>query len=195
MTNWAFTLTEPIRVIVDSGPSAPWYEKTEFWAVLVPLLVALLAAWRAKREWFTRRDAERRDGLAAEYARALADAIAWTELPYRVARRTSDSSETLAGIVAKFHDLQERLEHNLRWLQLDSEAVGAAYEELVRSVKRKTEDDIRSAWERDPITTGRGMNIGAISKVDVSAETDLYLAAVRTRLEKLDPPRRDQRKP
>lgn len=190
MTRWAVVLNEPIRAVVDSGPSAPWYEKAEFWALLVPLAVAVFVAWRAQRDWVARRAAERRDALAAEYGRALADAIAWTELPYRVARRTSDSPETLAAIVGKFHDLQERLEHNLRWLQLDSQTVGVAYEQLVSLVKRKAEDDIRAAWRRDPITTGEGMNIGAISRVDVSAERDMFLAAVRAHLDELDPPRR-----
>jgi hypothetical protein len=188
-------LQEPIRVVVDHGPGASWYDKPEFWAVLVPLLVAAFVAWRAQRQWLAQRAAAQRDALTAAYARALADAIAWTELPYRVARRTSDTPETLAVLVDRFHDLQERIEHHLRWLQLDSASVGAAYEQLVKSVKSRTESDIRAAWQRPPITTAAGMNIGPVSTIDISDEREKFMAAVRAHLNELERPRRRRRAP
>lgn len=184
--SWAMMLAEPIRVIVDSGPRSPWYEDPGFWAVFVPLLVAAATLWHTQRQVLAKRDGERRDHLAVEYGRALADAVAWLEMPYRVARRTSNSPETLAALVEKFHALQERIEHNLRWLQLDSRAVGDAYEQLVASVKRNAEDDIQAAWERDPITEPAAMNIGSIFTANVDAERDAYVAAVRTHLDMLD---------
>lgn len=189
--NWLIAATEPIRVVVDSGPSAPWYEKAEFWALLIPLLVAVATLWHAQRQALAKREAERRDRLAAEYGRALADAIAWTEMPYRITRRTSDSPEVLASLVQQSHALQERLEHNASWLLLDSEPAGLAYKALVASVKQKAEGDIHAAWERRPITTAVGMNLPpeAMSKVDVSAERAAYITAVRAHLDSLDTPR------
>lgn len=107
----AMMLAEPIRVIVDAGPRASWYQDPGFWAVFVPLLVAAATLWHSQRQSLAKRDGERRDRLAVEYGRALADAIAWLEMPYRVARRTSNSPETLAALVDKHHALQERIEH------------------------------------------------------------------------------------
>ena len=184
--DWVIKLAEPIRVVVNSGPGTPWYKNPGFWAVFVPLIVAAATLWHTQRVSLASRRAERRDRLAAEYGRALADAISWTEMPYRIARRTSDNPDVLSALVQQFHGLQERIEHNLRWLQLDSKAVGDAYEKLVVALKRNTEDDIDAAWEREPITTAAGMNIGPISKIDVSAERDVYLAAVQAHLDSLD---------
>lgn len=188
---WAITTTAttaPIRVVVDNGPSAPWYEDPTFLGLFIPLAVAVIAAWAAHRQNLHKQADARRDRLTSEYGHALADVLAWAELPYRIARRTSDTPEALAQLASRFHGLQERIEHHLRWLQLDSAAVGTAYKQLVDTVKRKAEADIAKAWIRPPVTTAAGMVLGGeIASVDVTAECEAYTAAVEAHLDDLNP--------
>lgn len=62
--------------------------------------------------------------------------------------------------------------------------MGEAYEELVSATRRIAGAAVRQAWEREPITTDTGMNVGT-EEIDLRALSEYrstYRDAVRTHL-------------
>lgn len=183
---FALTADPPIRVVVEGGQGGGLLTDPAFWAVGVSLFVGALAAWEAHRRAAVERAAQRRTELATRFGDALADALAWRELPYRIARRTSDDADVLAGLAERFHALQERIDHRQRWLQLDAPPVGDAYAALVGALKSRSAPLISAAYARDPVTTPEGMVLGDASFVlDVDAECGAFVSAVERHLHKV----------
>jgi hypothetical protein len=182
---------EPLRVIVEKDDRVPFWRDPPYLALLVSLVVVAVTVWAASREALRSRAMQRRHELARCYGDALADALAWCELPYRVARRTSDAPETLADLADKFHQLQERIEHHRRWLQLESDSVCAAYAALVAGVKERARGPIAAAWRRPPIGVAADMvfDVEDAFRVDVEDECKRYVELVCTELDQLTPSR------
>jgi len=99
---------------------------------------------------------ERKRRMCAD---ALADALAWLELPYRVRRRTDDSSEVLAQLAQRAHDLQERLLFHRSWLCMELPGAWQQYDDLVTAIKEATREPLQQAWAHPPVTEPTDMNI------------------------------------
>jgi hypothetical protein len=96
------------------------------------------------------------------YANAYRDLVAWTELPYRIRRRTSDSPEVLADLAAQFHDLQERIACDSAWIRSDHTPVGRWFAGTTAALKRRCAPAIAEAWKQPPVAGPDGMVLGDI---------------------------------
>lgn len=81
-------------------------------AAMITAAVALLAYVGDRY----RESLQRRREVAAE---AMAHALLWLELPYRIRRRVDDKPETIAAIVERVHGLQEKLVFHSSWLEVE----------------------------------------------------------------------------
>jgi hypothetical protein len=66
---------------------------------------------------------EARDRRRDEYSRAFEAAMAWTEFPYRIARRLSNEADAVGPIVARMHDAQEQICFHENWLRSVSDDI------------------------------------------------------------------------
>lgn len=101
---------------------------------------------------------ERRRRACAD---ALADALRWLELPYRIRRRTDDNLETLGALAGRIHDLQERHEFHASWLRIEVPRAHESYAALIAGVRANAKDSMRDAWELPPIDKAADMNLMA----------------------------------
>jgi hypothetical protein len=152
-------------------------------ATFVTLLVGIIAATVSLREGAKNRAAAERRESARQYGEAMAAALEWLELPYRVLRRTSDDAPVVQEIVNHFHDVQQSITFHQQWMTLASTELGACYGELVRAVKSKTAPMIRRAWSRPATERPMQMSISdVIDDADVSAELQALTVAIRRQL-------------
>src|SRR5437870_3580396 len=121
----------------------------------------------------------RKRGKAAE---ALSDALLWLEMPYRIARRVDDQSNTLSSLATALHHLQERHIFNRAWLQIEVPPAYEAYGQLLDEIKNQCAADIADAWKRSPATRPEQMNLGPIYEVDVGTTIVTYVEAVKVAL-------------
>ena len=115
-------------------------------------------------------------------ADALAEALAWLELPYRIRRRTDDKPETLAALVERTHYLQERLVFHESWLQVEVPGAYEPYNALVRGIRDGSRDALKQSWEDAPKTEAKDMNIGDVPAPDVRELREAFCEAVRREL-------------
>jgi hypothetical protein len=94
------------------------------------------------------------------YASAVEALVAWTEYPYRIRRRTSDSREELSRLANIGHDLQERLRCHQTWVSAESRRVGAQYRDALAHVSAHVGPACVDAWNTAPIQTAADMNLG-----------------------------------
>ncbi len=120
---------------------------TGAWAVLIVGIVTAAASvsayWRNAAE---ARKSEQRETLS----RAIADVIAWKELPYRVARRLDDEPETKRDLIRAFHEVQERLDYDQVWVRLFDTRVAECFDTLLDDVKKRSAQHIKDAWTGGP---------------------------------------------
>jgi len=69
------------------------------------------------------------------YAEALAAVERYRRLPYALYRLHDSTADTRAQLARMIGEIQESLAFHRRWLDLDSAAVGAAYNKLVDKVR------------------------------------------------------------
>lgn len=156
------------------------------WAALLVGLLALAGAlfgaiWATRDAVKSRREQYRHE-LARQYGEALATAIAWAEIPYRVARRTSDDADVLQAQAARIHELQERIVYHQQWLRVESPAIAERYDRLVAAVKRIAGPNIQAAWARPALSSAEQMNLGPLYRCDLTQECNEFVAAVRREL-------------
>jgi hypothetical protein len=121
---------------------------------------------------------EARDHRRNEYSRAFDAALAWTEFPYRIARRLSNEREDVAPLVAAMHETQQRLYYHSTWLRSVSPAIGVAYERLIAAIREKTAPFLAEAWAREPWRPGE-QELGRLFLIDIETETAAFVQAVR----------------
>ena len=107
-------------------------------------------------------------------ASAIADALQWLEIPYRIRRRVDDQPETIAAITGHIHGLQESILFHLSWLRVELPAAHDEYHQLVTAVKTGTGKVIQESWESAPAHDPKNQNLGPIvydrSRIDVHLE-------------------------
>lgn len=105
-----------------------------------------------------------------QYATAYADLVAWTEIPYRIRRRTGDGPDELAALASVVHELQERTACHRAWTALDSKGAGRCYAAALAEIKARTRPEIEAAWNSPPISGPTGMTIGDL---DIACTSEL----------------------
>ena len=114
---------------------------------------------------------ERKRTLCAE---AIADALKWLELPYRIRRRPDNTPQTLTALGDRINDLRERLQFHEKWLRIEIPRSVASYQRLVEEVMAAARQEIEDAWTASPAESSSDMNIGQLSiirdRVDAAVE-------------------------
>ena len=118
-----------------------------------------------------RTSVERKRTLCAE---AIADALQWLELPYRIRRRPDDTPQTLTALGDRINDLRERLQFHEKWLRIEIPQSVASYQRLVGEVIAAAGQEIENAWNASPAQSASNMNVGQLSiirdRVDAAVE-------------------------
>ncbi len=149
-------LAAAARPAVASSPSSSLFH-TVLTLVLLPVLVAGLTAivtllvTRASEATARRRD---------HYAQAVKTLVAWSELPYRVRRRTDDDPATLSALANLGHDLRDRIACHEAWIAADHPRLARSYATARATVSEAVAPAISEAWNSPPVTTARQMNLG-----------------------------------
>lgn len=120
-----------------------------------------------------------RDRKRETCAQAITDALAWLELPYRIRRRSDDTSVTIAGLVNRMHDLQERLLLHESWLRVELPEAHASYCALVRAAKDAVRDTLRGAWGSPPAARPTDQNLDDLAIPSVDCEVLSFATQVR----------------
>ena len=118
-----------------------------------------------------RTSVERKRTLCAE---AIADALKWLELPYRIRRRPDNTPQTLTALGDRINDLRERLQFHEKWLRIEIPQSVVSYQRLVEEVMAAARQEIADAWTDSPAENASDMNIGQLSiireGVDIAVE-------------------------
>jgi len=123
----------------------------------------------------TPRRLEAREQIRQRYAATTEVLASWIELPYRIARRTSDQPGTLQQLAETAHDLQERTANTQAWVAADSRTLGYLYVRVVTVVRDKSGTAAHESWARPHVATPEGMNVGQL--VSEQHELDELLTA------------------
>ena len=147
-----------------------------------PIIAATIAAVIAVVTYFfTQRQSilERKRRACAE---AVADALAWLELPYRVRRRLDDEPVTLTALADRMHHLQERLTFHDNWLRIELPSARPKYCALVDQVKTAARQSLRDAWTAGPLSGPGSMNMNDVTILTVEPAIAAFTDDVRKRL-------------
>ena len=147
-----------------------------------PVIAAIIAAASAVVVYFLgQRQAslERRRKACAE---AVADALAWLELPYRIRRRLDNTKEALGALVERIHHLQERLAFHESWLRVELPQAHKIYRELLDSVRASARSALQDAWRASPMSDAAEMNIGDLGLQPVDSLVESFSQEVRKHL-------------
>src|SRR5690348_5953900 len=106
----------------------------------IPLIVAAIAAATAVSGYLVNSSINRRIEKARYYAEALNSVEKYGALPYIFKRRHDSSKETRAELAGIITDIQATLRFYQGWLELDSPAVGDAYNSLVAKMRQVSSD-------------------------------------------------------
>ncbi|HUB71881.1 MAG TPA: hypothetical protein VL984_15780 [Acidimicrobiales bacterium] len=126
--------------------------------VLIPVLVAGLTAVVTL---LVTNAGEARDRRRDHYAQAVKTLVAWSELPYRVRRRTDDDPATLSALANLGHDLQEQLACHGAWIAADHPRLARSYTKARAAVSEAVGPAISEAWNSPPVRGAAGMNLGS----------------------------------
>lgn len=116
-------------------------------------------------------------------ARAVGDALAWMETPYRIRRRLDDSPSTLRDIATRLHELQEALLMHESWLRVESQEVFELYKAFVVAIEEAVRKPIQEAWRTPASPAPQDMNIGEIAIDHSGIDTTLDQLTERIREE------------
>jgi hypothetical protein len=116
--------------------------------ILAVFITAALSRWSQATN-------RRRD----HYASAVETLEAWSEYPYCVRRRTSDTPEELGRLANLGHDLQQQLRCHETWIATESRFVARAFREALEDITALVGPATKDAWNTGPITRAADMNL------------------------------------
>lgn len=151
-------------------------------AVLAAVIGALVNTLLARRKSLE----EERARVRTVFAEAFRAVAAYKEFPYTIRRRRHDEPESeRVRISQAMSNVQADLSYYLAWTRAESDAVGRAYAALVAELRRVAGSACREAWETEPITADKDMNINGSSAIDLSAVSpfeDAFVEATQRHL-------------
>lgn len=139
------------------GLDASWIAAAA--TILAAATAAIVAVWLHR----SGQKENRRDRKREMCARAVADALAWMELPYRIRRRVDDDPATIHELADAAHQLQEALFFHDAWLRFEMPEAGTGYGALVSACKSAVGEAIQEAWTSPPASQPGNMIIGNLS--------------------------------
>ncbi len=149
--------------------------------LVVTVTIPLLLFWvkRIYDESVKRRERRRRT-----YADALGACLEYKEYVFAIYRRgKKDREAERLRISSGLMDVQKRIAHHQAWLMTESKAVSAAYEKLVKCLRKVAGGEMKKAWNTPPITRDSQMTIGPpIDWSELDDEVASYVKAVRRTL-------------
>lgn len=123
----------------------------------------------------------RAEGRRARYAEMTRTLVAYSEIPYRIRRRTSDAPDTLAQLTSLIHDVQERLEQYQSYLGTEARWLARAHADAVCAIKAATATSIADAWNRPPIKTAAGMMLNGWGPGSLEEQRRIFTRHLRWR--------------
>jgi hypothetical protein len=148
----------------------------------IPLIVAVIAAATALTGYLVNGAISRRLERARYYADALTAVEKYRQVPFTYKRRHNGTPETRAELANMLGDVQVTLAFYRRWLELDSPAVGAAYNRLVDKVRLKNREFRKDALSSPPVKDDVDIEIGTPYKFDSRPEQDECTLLMRREL-------------
>jgi hypothetical protein len=116
----------------------------------IPVIVALIAAAAALTGYLVNGRLNRINEKTKAYAEALAAVEHYKQLPSTIYRLHDSTAETRAKLAKMIGETQENLAFHRRWLDLDSPAVGSAYNKLVDKIRETNSIYRRQAFDAPP---------------------------------------------
>lgn len=144
--------------------------------------------------YFARRKSleEERNTVRDRCASAQQAVFNYKELPYAIRRRNADSpAEERVRLSEIFRLIQSDLAYYEAWTIGESQALGDAFDQLLKQLRFQAGGACRAAWQAAPISSDPEMNIDA-SQVDLSGLLDyeiVFEEAVRGHLASFSKPK------
>lgn len=131
-----------------------------------------------------------RTRLRQSFAEAFAVYSDYKEFPYAIRRRRLDQpAEERARLSEELRAIQSKVSYYRVWTLFESPEVGAAYSELLGSMRSVAGKAMKAAWVEPPAQTDAQMNV-SLDLVDLrslKANEDQFVTAVAKRLDQLAP--------
>jgi hypothetical protein len=125
--------------------------------------------------------ATRRRERRERYAAMTETLTAWSELPYRIRRRTSNDGERIDALVARMSDLQEHLSRDHALLRSECQWLADRRAATQRQVQSLIGPYIREAWDSPPATSTSAMNLNGWGPTGASDIISSFSADLRWR--------------
>lgn len=148
----------------------------------VPLLVGVVAALTAVVGYLLNSAAGRRLERMRRYADALDAVERYQQLPYTFHRRHNETAEVRDELATMLADVQVALAFHRRWLRMDSDELGDAYDALVDKVQVKNSTYRKQALSSPPAKSDVEIEISPGYRHDQGAERAECLRLMRRRL-------------
>ena len=175
------TATTPARSSSQTGPGV-LVTAVLSGAFLAAGLTALINTWLARRK----SREEERSRVRTTCAEAFEAVTAYKEFPYAIRRRQpSKAVEERIRLSEELRHIQSRLSYFTAWMKGESEALGAAYSDLISNLRLVAGTACRDAWLQRGVDRDEDMNIPS-SVIDLSGlkpYEEAYIHAVRTHLD------------
>ena len=146
------------------------------------LVAAVIAAVVAITGYLLNQQANRRVQRAQLYAEALRAIADLEELPYRIRRREDSLARTRERVGREVNDVFVAVSFYMRWLRIDSLAVGIAYQVLARKAITYGEAQRAHAWASPPLASDRDANLAEVYHSGSQVEKYACEQAMRSQL-------------
>ena len=143
--------------------------------LLLPTLIAIAA-------FFVKRRADELARRRELCSKALAAALDWLEVPYRIRRREDESAAARVALADGVHELQQRMTFYQAWLRVELPSLALPYESLCAAVKRATVDATQRVWGSPGVRRDSDMNVGGLDIAEMHDETAAFVRSVRHEL-------------
>jgi hypothetical protein len=137
-------LNDVVDAIFEHPARVAWL--TGIALAILPLAVAAISKRRAERR--------------SRYATMAATLTAWSELPYWIRRRTSNTATSIDAIRCHIHDIQEQLVLDRVDLRMDCGWLADVRDRVQSEIQAATKPWIDEAWNTPPISTTSEMVLG-----------------------------------
>lgn len=142
----------------------------------LPVFFSVLAALIA---YFAKRRSDELTRRREICAKALAAALGWLEIPYRIRRRQGGSASARTAVADFIHHLQEEQTYYQSWLRVEAPRIATAYGALCDAVKAASASAAQAGWRSTGVRSDEEMNIGRLEVGATANEEEAFLRQVR----------------